>query len=164
VGHVRELRGDPRGIYVGRGPCPCRDPGCGHKLRDLGNPFPIEPAQPWLCMVRFLDMLEGLSDDHVAHLRGVCAPPARLYCWCLGRYDFCHGSPLARLGDGEDLRAIRADELHALGLPTEEDAADLARASRMRLCPACGGDGRRDPANNDARACLSCGGTGEVDS
>jgi hypothetical protein len=130
VRHVRDLPAHPLGIYIGRGRCPCRDPGCGHKASgDFGNPFPIEPAQPWLCMVRFLDMLEELTDGHIAHLRRVCAPPALLFCWCRGRYDFCHGSPLARLGDGEDLRAIRADELHALGLPTEEDAAELQDAN-----------------------------------
>lgn len=116
VRHVRELRQNPLGVYIGRGPCPCRDPGCGHRVEgDFGNPFPIDPERPWLSMVHFLDMLGALTLEHVAHIRATLRGKL-LFCYCRGKYAFCHGDPLARLADGEELDAIRLDILRALGI------------------------------------------------
>lgn len=152
VVHVSQLGRHPGSVYIGRGACrACGDPGCGHDRHGAwGNPFVLDPAQPWLCMVRYLDMLAGLTAEHHAFIAEQLAGKV-LGCFCRGRYPICHGDVLARLADGEPLEAIRADVCSFLGAPS------------MR-CPACGGDGRRDPGNNDARACSSCGGTGEVDS
>ena len=60
------------------------------------------------------------------------------------------------------------DVLARLAPPTEDEAGALEGAHRgfrpgFRPCSECGGDGRRDPANNDARSCPACMGTGEAD-
>jgi hypothetical protein len=114
--HVSRLFRSPDGVYIGRGPCPCADRGCGHRvLGDFGNPFKLDPADPARCMVLYLDMLASLEAGHLAHLRTTLAHK-RLFCWCRGRYGWCHGDPLAYLADGLELAVIRLELLQALGV------------------------------------------------
>ncbi|MCO5167849.1 MAG: DUF4326 domain-containing protein [Planctomycetes bacterium] len=126
-------------VYVGRGRCPVTGRG-----QRYGNPYPVR-VHGKRAMILFLDMLarreraRGLQDAR-DELRGQV-----LGCWCAPRT--CHGEVWARLADGEDLAAIRADVLERLGLvddtgPTSPQANPPARtsgASSRAGGPAAGG-------------------------
>lgn len=109
--HPRALNVRARGarwdVYVGRGRCPATG-----ELGRFGNPFTIERHGP-RALVRFLDMLAGLSAEHLAYLRAELRGRV-LGCWCAPRP--CHAVILARLADGDELSAIRSDVLRALGI------------------------------------------------
>lgn len=106
-------------VYVGRGRCPCSLRPCPHQVRvivdglnvriDWSNPYPIDAYGPD-CMRLFL---ENVAPQCVAQAR-LYLPGLRLACWCRGRYPFCHAEVWARLADGEELAAIRADVLARL--------------------------------------------------
>ena len=107
-------------VYVGRGSCPKR--GAAGRTR-FGNPWPVARYGD-RAMTLYLDWVEKLQAtsnpfrEAVRELRGKV-----LGCWCVGRFPVCHGEVLARLADGEDLTAIRADVLSRLAPQGELFAA-----------------------------------------
>lgn len=93
-------------IYVGRGPCPRTG-----ELGRFGNPFPVK-VHGRSAMALFLDRI---AQENIPALRVRFAPPIVVACWCAPRP--CHGEVYARLGDGEELAAIRADILPRIEEP-----------------------------------------------
>lgn len=109
MSHERVINVRARGatwdVYVGRG----KDPRSGvhaGPAAPWGNPFKVEAHGP--------DAMRLYLDHLAAHPRIVAQarrelPGLVLGCWCAPR--LCHGEVLARLADGEELEAIRADVL-----------------------------------------------------
>lgn len=125
---VHAKSGQPFTYYVGRGACPaCRPGWCDHKtLIPMGNPFRVEDHGD-AAMSMFFDWLDGKrggflsrGQDVAMHARKTCGGSVVVACWCVGRYPCCHGEVYVRLGDGEDLAAIRADMLARLAPPAPE--------------------------------------------
>lgn len=90
-------------VYIGRG----NDPRTGKPGRH-GNPYTVREHGREGCMRLFLARLER---QDLGALRAELAGKV-LGCWCAP--ELCHGEPLARLADGEELDAIRTDLMAAI--------------------------------------------------
>lgn len=96
-------------VYVGRGACPCGERACPHGATGWGNPCAGRPLVVYVDHLATRLRHQPAFRRALAELRG-----KRLGCWCAP--DPCHADILARLADGEDIRAIRAEyEEHARG-------------------------------------------------
>lgn len=92
-------------VYVGRGQG--WSPATGQLNNEgWGNPFPVKQHGK-AAMRLYLDHLAE-HPELVERARAEL-PGKTLGCWCAPR--ICHGEVLARLADGEDLDAIRAEVL-----------------------------------------------------
>lgn len=123
--HPRVVNARMQGFLAIKVPVPCAawDLYVGRGTK-WGNPFSVQQFGDE-CMIMFLDWLAGTPVRGQDPLRGRALVTdarlelggKRLACHCAGKYPACHAEVWARLADGEELAAIRADVLDRLGFP-----------------------------------------------
>lgn len=105
----------PYDVYVGRGRCPRTG-----RVGRWGNRHTVKRHGRDAMRLFLDDLAEAHADPEawpllLEELRRELGGKV-LGCWCAGVHPVCHAEVYARLVDGEELAAIRADMFARLGL------------------------------------------------